>query len=336
MKYFWITILILAAATGVLLFADGDAPSAEEPAGLAAPQSAPAPARRPAPEPRAAPSGATPAPEAEPVDEDTAPQGGTAPETAGTLGWATTSEEPPVFTEPIRKPDEPIVVETKLVERAPESASENDEPVERLARVDTDLGTLDEALGLDPAPEPDGAEYGPPRPGQRTTPAARGTRSELSSSEAESASGEKMKLNERFMLSGSGTESDPYLLAWDVLLSVQEDYRPRQGKTELPEWVSKLEGKRVRLSGFLAAPMMAEEASEILLMRNEWDGCCIGVPPTPYDSVEVKLRQASSIRQHMINFGAVEGTMRIDPYLWKDWLISLYRFEDARIADTGF
>ena len=32
------------------------------------------------------------------------------------------------------------------------------------------------------------------------------------------------------------------------------------------------------------------EVNEALVMLNQWDGCCIGVPPTPYDAVEVRLR----------------------------------------------
>ena len=38
---------------------------------------------------------------------------------------------------------------------------------------------------------------------------------------------------------------------------------------------------------------MAESADASLMMLNQWDGCCIGVPPTPYDAIEVKLKEAA-------------------------------------------
>jgi hypothetical protein len=67
-------------------------------------------------------------------------------------------------------------------------------------------------------------------------------------------------------------------------------------------------------------------------MLNQWDGCCIGVPPTPYDAIEVRL--ASEIRgwtKHTINFGSIEGILRVEPYLVENWLVGLYLIEDGKL-----
>jgi hypothetical protein len=125
------------------------------------------------------------------------------------------------------------------------------------------------------------------------------------------------------------------LLDWALLLSAVEAYDPRSGLTETPGWAERVNGKWVRISGFLAAPTVTGSTDEVLLMRNEWDGCCIGVPPTPYDSVEVRLDSSVALAQHRLHFGDVAGRFHFDPYLWKDWLVSLYVLEDARIAQQG-
>ena len=44
-----------------------------------------------------------------------------------------------------------------------------------------------------------------------------------------------------------------------------------------------LTSEHVEITGYVAFPMLMDEADELLVMLNQWDGCCIGVPPTPYD-----------------------------------------------------
>ena len=95
-----------------------------------------------------------------------------------------------------------------------------------------------------------------------------------------------------------------------------------------------LSGKHVRITGNVAFPVMAKEPTEMLVMLNQWDGCCIGVPPTPYDAVEVKLKAAASNEQRLVTYGTVEGVMTVKPYLVRDWLVSLYAMSDATMAET--
>jgi len=144
-----------------------------------------------------------------------------------------------------------------------------------------------------------------------------------------------LRIADRWDVSGTGTAGDPYVLDWKVLQSAQRVYRPRKGQEKLPEWADILDGSRVRIEGYTMLPIGGQAQDQLLVMLNQWDGCCIGVPPTPYDAAEVMLdeplkpsggamgHQATSV------YGQIEGTFKIDPYLVQGWLLGLYVIEDA-------
>jgi hypothetical protein len=79
----------------------------------------------------------------------------------------------------------------------------------------------------------------------------------------------------------------------------------------------------------VAFPIMATEPTEMLAMLNQWDGCCIGIPPSPYDAIEVKLKEPASNEERLTTYGAVEGKLTVEPYLVRDWLVSLYTMDEA-------
>ncbi len=141
----------------------------------------------------------------------------------------------------------------------------------------------------------------------------------------------------RFTFEGAGTPDDPYIVPWEALVSARDTYRPRKGKRDIPPWVEQLNGKTVLLNGYLLLPIMQTNTKEVLLMRNQWDGCCIGVPPTPYDAIEIKLTKSTKeLSRTRMNYGAIQGTLKVDPYLVKDWLVGLYLMEDGELRDIGF
>lgn len=143
-------------------------------------------------------------------------------------------------------------------------------------------------------------------------------------------------VDDRFILKGSGTREDPYVTTWEMLVSAQESYQPRLGRKIIPDRLKMLDGKWIRIAGFIAFPLMAQSQDEMLMMLNQWDGCCIGVPPTPYDAIEVKLKAAAKGDDRLRVSGSVTGILRVDPYLVKDWLVSLYLMDDAELrVDTG-
>jgi len=137
-----------------------------------------------------------------------------------------------------------------------------------------------------------------------------------------------------FIVRGNGSEDDPYRVTWDLLISAARQYEPRAGRTQLPQRITMLHGKWVELTGYLAFPLGAEESDELLLMLNQWDGCCIGVPPTPYDAVEVTLvaPYKGEAGINIFNYGTVHGRLEVDPYVTNGWLIGLYLMESATLS----
>jgi hypothetical protein len=144
-----------------------------------------------------------------------------------------------------------------------------------------------------------------------------------------------IEVAEAGVISGDGTPARPFVIDWQVLRSVARDYNPKQGQSEIPAWVMQLHGKRVRVEGNTLLPVVAEATNELLVMQNPWDGCCVGVPPTPYDAIEVKLAKMQSMGNAPTGFGMVEGTFKVDPYIVSGWLLGLYLIEDASFESAA-
>lgn len=136
----------------------------------------------------------------------------------------------------------------------------------------------------------------------------------------------------KYLIKGAGTVENPYRVTWECLTSASQTYIPRLQQNNIPQRVAMLHDKWIRIEGYMAFPLMLQESSEILAMLNQWDGCCIGVPPTPYDAIEVKLAvPVKPGRRHTYNFGTVTGKFKVDPYLVENWLVGLYQLESASL-----
>lgn len=142
-------------------------------------------------------------------------------------------------------------------------------------------------------------------------------------------------VDDKYPMKGKGTKDDPYRITWDQLVSAEQTYQPRLGRKVIPDRIKMLDGKFVRISGFIAFPLMAASADEMLMMLNQWDGCCIGQPPTPYDAIEVKLKTAAKGDMRLRTTGTLSGVLRVDPYLVKDWLVSLYVMDEGELSDAA-
>ena len=139
----------------------------------------------------------------------------------------------------------------------------------------------------------------------------------------------------RWRVPGSGTADDPFVMRWEILRSAQRTYNPRLGKSDLPAWAETFEGKRVVLEGFVVLPLAQQSSTDVLITLNQWDGCCIGVPPTPYDAIEVSLVDPVEGTAQIGAFwrGRLEGTFSTDPYLAGGWLLGLYLINDAELTE---
>lgn len=315
MKWFWILIALLVLATGAL-FAVRQRPSAPPLEGQSVPS-----------EPEAfthAPPATTPAPEhAAPIEPPAAPP---APaehppaSTTATVDRALDQPEKPTpalasaTPEPIDLPATPPI-EAKAEPLAPDPAA-SETP-----------GTPTDAPSTSDAPQ---------AIDESTQPAAQQAlfRDQFEIAPARVKLGDNgfTIYDERFPVKGAGTPEDPVEVSWDLLVSASETFQPRMGKKRLPERITMLDGKHVRITGYVAFPIMAAAQNEMLSMRNMWDGCCIGVPPTPYDAIEVKLKAAATGRDRFTSFGTIEGLMQVDPYIKGNWLLGLYLIEGAKLS----
>ena len=236
-----------------------------------------------------------------------------------------------------------------------ESAATPAEPKRETPVVDAAAAGLDAALAARPsatAPEPKlattpaPAEPKPAPSAERPAPSAEakaaGTaftpeiptipEAEVSPSSFVRLADGTISVDDAWTISGDGSAETPYEVSWEFLSSAQDSYVPRLGEKKIPARIAFLSGKRVRISGYLAFPLVAPTSSECLVMLNQWDGCCIGIPPTPYDAIEVKLAmELKGWKKHTLNFGAVEGTLKVEPYLVENWLVGLYLLEGAKV-----
>lgn len=135
-------------------------------------------------------------------------------------------------------------------------------------------------------------------------------------------------------IKGEGTETSPYVVPWDALIRAEEEFDPSRNSLRIPEFVAILHDKWVRLDGYVSFPLMTNQPKELLAMLNMWDGCCIGVPPTPYDAVEVHLKKALTGDERFSVSGRVTGRFSVKPYVVKNWLVGMYVMEDADFAPS--
>jgi hypothetical protein len=138
-------------------------------------------------------------------------------------------------------------------------------------------------------------------------------------------------VDNRQTIKGSGTDANPYEITWDLLTAAEHTFNPRTGTKKIPEGVALLDGKRVRIAANVAFPLYVETPTEFLAMLNQWDGCCIGVPPTPYDAIEVHLAKPISGNDRFASSGTIEGTFAVKPYISGTWLVGLYVLNHATL-----
>ncbi len=134
---------------------------------------------------------------------------------------------------------------------------------------------------------------------------------------------------------GTGSERDPYRLNWALLMEAERG-ASADGTITVPAEIARYDGTHVEISGYLAPPVAVDRTSELLVMRNRWDGCCIGTPPTAFDCIEATLVQSIPIRgRHLISFGTIRGRLRIEPFRVGRFLLGLYRIEEGIVDGLG-
>lgn len=269
------------------------------------------------------------------------------PAAPSTIAGAVSSQDSPLpssaGTAPEAKPADPA--DTKLPSGAPQTAGAASPTGEATATATpgtaatpTSPSTSPQEAPPAPSSSPVGTSAGAAAPAATlsSTPIELPAQSnfppeKIVAAKAERRSDGATLLDGRFVVKGSGTQADPYVVPWDLLVSAQETYKPRLGMTKLPQRVTMLDNKYVKIEGFIAFPITAASPREALVMLNQWDGCCIGTPPTPYDAIEVKLTLPASAGQKLMTSGGIMGRFRVDPYEDGGWLLGLFLMEDGKL-----
>ena len=148
-------------------------------------------------------------------------------------------------------------------------------------------------------------------------------------------SNNQIEVDGRYTILGSGTELDPYRVTWELLKSAYETMDLNGPRTTPPKRLEMLNGSYVQISGYLAPPLWGQETRELLVLLNRWDGCCIGLPPTPFDCIEAQLSAPMKLgAAHTISYGTIRGKFIVEPFKAGTFLIGLYRLEEAQTDDT--
>ena len=117
----------------------------------------------------------------------------------------------------------------------------------------------------------------------------------------------------------------------DLLKVLNAEPVPADVVEQFPDWLAGLDGKTVRLRGFMY-PTYADPVRAFILARDN-QICCFGRNPKPYDLVTVKLADGEESRYIQNRPFDVVGTFRIDPRReGEDWL-RLYRIDAARVIE---
>jgi hypothetical protein len=144
-----------------------------------------------------------------------------------------------------------------------------------------------------------------------------------------------IRLDGKYLVRGNGSRDDPYRITWDLLSSARATIDAQKEQYELPGRLASLQDAWVEISAYWAPPLQQFETKEVMAMMNKWDGCCLGLPPTPFDSIDVQLAApVSVIGQHLFRFGTLRGKLHIDPIAAGPFLLGLYRLQDATLESS--
>lgn len=118
----------------------------------------------------------------------------------------------------------------------------------------------------------------------------------------------------------------------DLLKVLNMEPVPPDARKYFPDWLAGLDGKRVRIRGWMYPTFVSEGLTSFTMARDNGI-CCFQRMPKIYDVIFVKLAKgqvSDYIAQRPFD---VEGTFRIDAEGDGTELPRLYKLEDARVLD---
>lgn len=100
--------------------------------------------------------------------------------------------------------------------------------------------------------------------------------------------------------------------------------------SHMPEWLRSLDGKRVRLRGYML-PTYESEVEQFILLRDNLE-CCFGPGAKIYDNLLVNMKPGTKAKYVNLRESLeVVGRFRIDLQAERGYILGLYRIEDATV-----
>lgn len=116
----------------------------------------------------------------------------------------------------------------------------------------------------------------------------------------------------------------------DLLKVLNMEPVPTDAVSHFPAWLSELDGKPVRIRGFMFPTFSATDLTEFVLARDNGI-CCFVRKPKVYDIIGVTLADGEKTDYIEGRPFDVQGILRIDPAADEDSLSRLYRIEQAKV-----
>ncbi len=118
----------------------------------------------------------------------------------------------------------------------------------------------------------------------------------------------------------------------DLLKILNMEPVPANAAEYFPDWLAALDGKQIRIRGWMYPTFVSEGLTSFTLARDNGI-CCFQRMPKIYDVIFVKLEEGQSSRYIDQRPFDVEGTFRIDNESDGSELPRLYKIENARVLD---
>ncbi len=117
----------------------------------------------------------------------------------------------------------------------------------------------------------------------------------------------------------------------DLMMVLNMDPVPLDAVSHFPEWLKGLEGKKVRIRGFMFPPPRQDGITYFQLARDN-EICCFGRDPKVYDLIAVEMTKGTSTSYIPNRPFDVIGVFHIDPFIDGDKMYELYRLDQASIV----
>ncbi|MEZ6045488.1 MAG: hypothetical protein R3C11_07880 [Planctomycetaceae bacterium] len=116
----------------------------------------------------------------------------------------------------------------------------------------------------------------------------------------------------------------------DLLKVLNMEPVPLDAVDYFPDWLNELDGKLIRIRGFMFPPFEATGIEKFLLARDN-EICCFGRDPKIYDIIRVKMKEGTSTDYISNRPFDVIGRFHIAPEAWEgdEKLLKLYHIDEA-------